>query len=166
MKMAATSAATMNGAAAKDDAPVPMEVEGDSKSDALSDAIEKIVIACEGRKDSRTGVFEAAASDKKHATPTNDTTTTTGGSLRPQELTQLSRLCVAALSTTNELDFGAVDGELLALLCGLLQEHVASAAQVDLVSEACQALEPPKQKNENDDSSKGTKMTIEKVCFP
>ncbi len=99
------------------DAPVPMEVEGDNKSDALSDSIEKIVISCEGRKDSRT----------------------------------------------SELDFGVVDGELLALLCGLLQEHVCSAAQVDLVKEACHAIETQSQQNENKDS-KGTRMTIEKVC--
>ncbi len=84
--MAASSATMPNGVFK--DAPVPMEVEGDNKSDALSDSIEKIEAAA-----------SAASDDKKHAATTSDM----GGSLRPQELAQLSRLCLAALTTTSEL---------------------------------------------------------------
>lgn len=135
----------------------------EDKSDPLTEAIEKIIIACEGRNDSRTGVFEAVASDKQAATDRS----AGGGSLRPQELAHLSRLCVAAISSptsnvnANKLDFGIVDGELLTSLFSLLEEHVRSAAQVDLVSEACHTLEPQK-KNENE-SLEETKMTMDKV---
>lgn len=142
------------------DAPVPME---EDKSDPLVDAIEKIIIACEGRNDSRSGVFEA--SKKKAAATDRSSALEGGGSLRSQELAQLSRLCAAALSpaskgNADKLDFGNVDGELLASLFLLLQVHVRSAAQVDLVSEACQALEPQKSDNGNQE---GKKMTMDKV---
>ena len=146
--------AVSNGVA--NNAPVPMEAE---KSDPLTEAIEKIIIACEGRNDSRSSVFEAP-SDKKAVDRTG------GGSLRSQELAQLSRLCTAASSSPStsfnaeKLDFGAVEGEVLASLFQLLEEHVRSAAKVDLVGEACQALEPGKSENE---SVEEKNMTVEKV---
>lgn len=154
--MAAATQPVTNGVV--NNAPVPMEEE---KSDVLTEAIEKIIIACEGRNDSRSNVFEAP-SDKKNDAAIDRSG---GGSLRSQELAQLSRLCTAASSPTmsihaERLDFGVVDGEVLASLFQLLEEHVRSAAKVDLVGEACQALEPRKSENE---SLEETNMTVEKV---
>lgn len=153
------AAPTVSNGGLPKDAPVPME---EDKCDPLTDAIEKIIIACESRNDSRSGVFEAgkkkAATERSHALQG-------GGPLRQQELTHLSRLCAAALSPVSnvhggKLDFGAVDGALLANLFSLMEEHVRSAAQVDLVSEACRAMEP--QKGENG-AQEGKAMTMEQV---
>ena len=141
------------------DEPVAMEVD---QSDALAEAIEKIIITCESRNDSRTSVFEASSAKKE---TDRSGCVQGGGSLRSQELAQLSRLCAAvaspmASSNGADLDFGAVEGDLLASLFSLLEEHVRSATLVDLVGEACQALEPAKKDGENQE---GKNMTIDKV---
>jgi len=154
MTTMATSPAVSSGLPS--DTPRPMD-----KSDPLTEAIEKIIIACEGRNDSRSAVFEASA-DKKATTGAYHSG---GGSLRSQELAHLSRLCAVVASplanvNADKLDFAIVDGELLASLFQLLEEHVRSAAQVCLVSEACQALEPAKSESE---SLEEKKMTVDKV---
>lgn len=138
----------------------------EAKDNALTDVIEKIIIACEGRKDARSAVFEAP---KKDATTMDGKSTASGvalleggGSLSSHEIAQLFRLCTVVSSSTSSngvdatLGFGAVDGELLASLFSLLEEHVRSAAHVDLVNEACQALEPSQ-------SGEAVKITIDKV---
>jgi hypothetical protein len=143
---------------------LPMQ---EAKDNALTDAIEKIIIACEGRKDARSAVFEA--SKKKDTTAVVDKSTASGvalleggGSLSSHEIAKLFRLCtVVSSSASSKSDdatfgFGAVDGELLASLFSLLEEHVRSAAHVDLVNEACQALEPLQ-------NGEVGKMTIDKV---
>jgi hypothetical protein len=143
-----------------DDA-IPMQEAEDS---ALTDAIEKIITACEGRKDARSAVFEASENGTTdfQSSASGAALLEGGGSLRSHEITQLSRLCNAVSSSTSSnsndatLGFGAVDGELLASLFPSLEEHVRSAAQVDLVNEACQALEPPPD-------GEAVKMTIDKV---
>lgn len=151
------------------------------KSDVVTDAVEKIVGACEGRNNARSAVFEAtqgaAAADADTGTsaegkPVSSATSALegGGPLRAQEIAQLSRLCTSLSSSSlssgmedgnNSLGFGAVDGDLLvSSLFPLLQEHVRSAAQVDLVNEACKALEPG---DNSDAGENATKMTVDEV---
>lgn len=159
--MTTVAAAVPNGIAK--DAPMPMEEE--VKSDPLTEAIEKIIIACEDRNDLRTSVFEGAPTDADNNKSTNKNTTG-GGPLRPQEFAALSRLCTATLSTnetTEKLDFAHVDGELLASLFELVEKHVRSAATVNLAEEACRAFEPT-EKIENE-IHEGKKMTVEKVSL-
>jgi hypothetical protein len=138
----------------------------DAKDNALKDAMEKIIIACEGRKDARSAVFEASEKDTiddhDQSSASGASLLEGGGSLSSNEISQLSRLCTAVSSSTLSnsnaaaLGFGAVDCELLASLFHLLEEHVRSAAHVDLVNEACQALEPP-------ESGEALSMTIDEV---
>lgn len=135
-----------------------------AKDNALGDAIEKIIIACEGRKDARSAVFEASKKDTMddQSSASGAALLDGGGSLSSNEIAHLSRLCTAVssftLSDRNDVarGFGAVDGELLASLFQLLEEHVRSAAHVDLVNEACQALEPS-------ESGESVKITIDEV---
>ena len=86
--------------------------------------------------------------------------------LTSTEIMQLSRLCTAfslpASSNGNSSNtgFGAVDGDLLASLFPLLEAHVVSAAQVDLIGEVCQALGPG---SNNDGDGEHATMTINQV---
>lgn len=141
----------------------------EAKDNALTDAIEKIIIACEGRKDARSAVFEASKKKDTTTVDCDDKSTASGvalleggGSLSSHKISQLFRLCTVVSSSASSksddatLGFGAVDGELLASLFSLLEEHVRSAAHVDLLNEACQALEPLQ-------NGEAVKMTIDKV---
>jgi hypothetical protein len=136
----------------------------EAKDNGLKDAIEKIIIACESRKDARSAVFEASENDTMNvqSSASGAALLEGGGSLSSNAIAHLSRLCTAVSSSTlpksndTAQGFGAVDGELLASLFHLLEEHVRSAAHVDLVNEACQALEPP-------ESEQSMKMTIDEV---
>lgn len=137
-----------------------------SEDNALKDAIERIIIACEGRKDARSSVFEASKNDtlgNGQSSASGAALLEGGGSLSSNEIAHLSRLCTTVsssmLSNSNDAiprGFGAVDGELLASLFHSLEEHVRSAAHVDLVNEACHALEPP-------DGGESVKITIDEV---
>ena len=154
-----TETMTPSAAVSSSEKALPVQ---EAKDNALTDVIERIIIACEGRKDARSAVFEDTITMEDKSAASGVALLEGGGPLSSQEIAQLFRLCTVVSSSTSSnsadatLDFGTVDGELLASLFSLLEEHVRSAAHVDLVNEACQALEPPQ-------SGEAVKMTIDKV---
>jgi hypothetical protein len=133
-----------------------------SAEDRVNDIVDGIVTAVEARQEARAAQLDLAAGGSAPKYSAAKHVDTLGGPLHSSDLSKLTLLATEiASSSSSSIGFHMADPEILLQLSSMLETHVNTAANVDLIREVHRVMA-----NTETQSKKKSSALVEEVRTP
>jgi hypothetical protein len=128
-----------------------------SGEDRVNDIVDGIVTAVEARQEARAAQLDLAAGGNAPKYSAAKHVDTLGGPLHSSDLSKLTLLC-SEIASTSSIGFHMADPEILLQISSMLETHVNTAANVDLIREVHRVMA-----NTETQSKKKSSALVEEV---